>query len=1029
MSSGSDLIQATLQEFEAIETQFVALHAELDKTPEPDWVEQYCVLLGMIEETAQLVGLNALAACLEKLCENILMLDDEQPINTQVPGLEHWLENTLLHLNDPEEEQPCINLVNLVEDERWPSPLEVGESRKIIQQFADYIPETQSALEEPEHIDYTDIELSYQLAEDADSEVVAAFLDDTPKQLEDLLTVLTQIPFEVLGQESVADINKAQRLSHTIKGSGNLVGVTALACVAHEMETFFEGVVQLFESEPELMLMFTDAAELNCLAACDVMHNIIDNINESEPGDSSSIEDVKPLLSILQQWLEWMNEDSGGTFEQLEDTIDQLEGDMTQLAPLETTQFESSTEALDTNTTPAEDTNSEAFDAESLYAEAFGTEPPAEEDELTPAENNIEQVEAQPARAAAETSPPAVKETKKVATVADPEEAEAAPVDPLSVETEGNELVELVEEMSINLVQSQELYKRISQTLMSLKSQDIKIQEQRFELESAVDSRSMAQTDQPDASTEFDALELDRYDDIHRTSHQFVESISDNREIIQQLGQNISLFDGLIRQQQRFTDRFQHHVLQTDLQPFSHLSSRLHRCVRQAGRFTNKRVDLFVSGDDQSIDKTLVTSLADPLMHLLRNAVDHGIEADRTHKNGGGRIELQYRIVQRHVEITIQDDGQGINSDSVLTAAKKKGLVGEEILDREQILNLIFHPGFTTRTSVSQLSGRGIGLDAVANQVKQIGGSIDLKSVTGEGALFTLKIPLKKVTRHMVIIKLGGDQFAVDSTQLSQVIPPGTAMLERKGEQWVINWQDEWVPFRSIHQAMSKQSIELVEGVIQKPVLLVSHEKRNYAIGINALLNSFELVLKPFGEYVPKIMGLQGMTLLGDGTLIPVLHLPELLDAGENAIITSFEPTKDDTAPSTTVLVVDDSLSQRNAIRNLLADAGFSVTTAMDGVDAMEKVFLNKPALIITDLEMPRMNGIELASALHHDTKYSDIPLMMITSRTHTKHRNQAKDAGITHYITKPFDENDVIDSVSNLLLSTQSTAQEETTI
>jgi len=129
------------------------------------------------------------------------------------------------------------------------------------------------------------------------------------------------------------------------------------------------------------------------------------------------------------------------------------------------------------------------------------------------------------------------------------------------------------------------------------------------------------------------------------------------------------------------------------------------------------------------------------------------------------------------------------------------------------------------------------------------------------------------------------------------------------------------------------------------------------------------------------------------------------------------------------VLVVDDSLSQRNAIRNLLADAGFSVTTAMDGVDAMEKVFLNKPALIITDLEMPRMNGIELASALHHDTKYSDIPLMMITSRTHTKHRNQAKDAGITHYITKPFDENDVIDSVSNLLLSTQSTAQEETTI
>ena len=524
----------------------------------------------------------------------------------------------------------------------------------------------------------------------------------------------------------------------------------------------------------------------------------------------------------------------------------------------------------------------------------------------------------------------------------------------------------------------------------------------------------MAQANVTTANPEFDALEMDTYDDIHRSAHQFIEAIADNREMVLLLQKQISLFDGLIRQQRRYTEHFQHQVMRSSQQTFASLKTRLQRCVRQAARFTDKEVDLFIAGDDIRVDRAIVTALADPLMHLLRNSVDHGIEAERGAKSATGRIELTFRIEQRHIEIRLRDDGGGIDVQAVTEGARRRGLIPDDV-HLSDPLQLIFASGVTSRESVTQLSGRGIGLDAVAFDVKKLEGQIRVNSTPLQGTEFVIRIPLRQVTRHMIVVSLGEESFAIDSTRIQQIIPPDESFAEQKGEQWIVKWQDQWLPFMEMHSGLGLTPYSYASGAIRHPLLLIDYQNKTVAVAIDRLQNSFELVLKSLGQYVPSIAGLSGITQTGDGLLMPVLSVEALLERGTSGLgVGSIAPAA--ASERQTILVVDDSLSQRNALKLLLVDSGFDVQTATDGIDALEKVRLELPAVMLVDMEMPRMNGLELTQAIKSQSATSHIPIVMITSRSQTKHRQQAKAAGVDDYLTKPFNENEVVDTVLALL-------------
>ena len=989
MTAQNSSIDAVAAEFSTLRVQFEQWQPGLSGQDSGEVLETYLVTLSMLSETLQLVGLDGLSGCLDRVAENLMLADPDQPIEQQLHNFARWTALTQSHLNNVLDTEPCIEWANLLEHEDWPSPMDIRESRQLIDQFVH--DQQRLSTDEPDTTpEYQPDTLSARFSDTTDSEVLQAFLQDTPHQLENLAQQINQFNLATVNSQSAPSLQAIQRISHTIKGSANLVGITAMAWLAHELESFFEQLIDGCLDDPSQQWHYDADAKDMCIATVDTLQTLLDNAEHDADDDS----DFAPMLTALAQWPTWPVSHSP----------------YTEPGPA-VTASEPVPSAPDRDTGPAgaADLGLKTMDSAPLdKAESLTTLDSARSagDSVQPGQDTG------PVAVAPQTRPP---NAPKPVDLGGPIDA-PMPVPERRRLNDGDEdvWVELVEEMSINLVQSQELFKRVSGNLRELKDHDLHIQERRFELENAVDSRSMAQANVTTANPEFDALEMDTYDDIHRSAHQFIEAIADNREMVLLLQKQISLFDGLIRQQRRYTEHFQHQVMRSSQQTFASLKTRLQRCVRQAARFTDKEVDLFIAGDDIRVDRAIVTALADPLMHLLRNSVDHGIEAERGAKSATGRIELTFRIEQRHIEIRLRDDGGGIDVQAVTEGARRRGLIPDDV-HLSDPLQLIFASGVTSRESVTQLSGRGIGLDAVAFDVKKLEGQIRVNSTPLQGTEFVIRIPLRQVTRHMIVVSLGEESFAIDSTRIQQIIPPDESVAEQKGEQWIVKWQNQWLPFKEMHSALGLTPYAYKTGAIRHPLLLIDYQNKTVAVAIDRLQNSFELVLKSLGHYVPSIAGLSGITQTGDGLLMPVLSVEALLERGTSGLgVGSIAPAA--ASERQTILVVDDSLSQRNALKLLLVDSGFDVQTATDGIDALEKVRLELPAVMLVDMEMPRMNGLELTQAIKSQSATSHIPIVMITSRSQTKHRQQAKAAGVDDYLTKPFNENEVVDTVLALL-------------
>lgn len=589
-----------------------------------------------------------------------------------------------------------------------------------------------------------------------------------------------------------------------------------------------------------------------------------------------------------------------------------------------------------------------------------------------------------------------------------------------------DDLLRLVGETIILNGQIHERVQRAVEQVRTMQGQFGSLQQLGAELERLIDLQDISMPREgAGRSTEFDPLEMDQYNELHTVSRRLVEAATDSRELGKVVDQHLTTLNDMLTDQGRLSRENQEMVLHTRMVSVQNIIPRIQRSVRQSSRASGKRVELECLGTDTMMDSDVINDLVDPLMHVLRNAVDHGIENEDQRSESGkdatGKIRLEFQREGNHIVVRCADDGAGLDWAKIREVAEARGMIHSgQALTEVELCQIVLRPGFSTRSSATQLSGRGIGMDVVHSSVTRLGGSLNIHSVTGEGCRLEIRLPVTLVSTHALLVRALKHVLAISSRGVEQILHPGS------GEEGVIGDAPTFKVGEEIYPAVSLSSVLGLSGERRSasrgasPVLIVNSESGRHAVLVDAVLDSRDLVIKSLGVYLPKLRGVAGATILGDGSVTPVLDLPELLRTPRRAQAEDEFAVEDNVFQAAAskvplVLVVDDSMSARRSLAQFMGDSGFQVRTARDGIEAIELLGVNKPDLLLVDLEMPRMNGLELTSHVRANAATQDIPVIMVTSRSTEKHRRQADSAGVDRYLTKPYSEDDLMGHVQNL--------------
>ena len=589
-----------------------------------------------------------------------------------------------------------------------------------------------------------------------------------------------------------------------------------------------------------------------------------------------------------------------------------------------------------------------------------------------------------------------------------------------------DELLRLVGETMIANTQIKEQLRLTVDHTRAVTKQNTALQELAGELEQLVDVRGVtASSGNTRHDGDFDALEFDHFNELHTVTRRLMEAATDSRELSlaseQRLGTLADLLDG----QGRLAIENQNVVMKTRMVPASSLVSRLQRSVRQTARLLDKRVELHVAGEHTAIDSQVLYGLVDPLMHLLRNAVDHGIEDGETRADRGkaavGRIELVFAREGSSVLVRVTDDGGGLDIPGIRAKAERRGdLAAGHPASDDEIARFILLPGFSTRDDTTQISGRGIGMDAVYTRVQALKGTLRLHNLPARGLSVELRLPASLMTTHGLLVRQHDQVIAISSYGIHDIRYVTREQVRALGNGFV--YQNEG-------KVYELDRLDLLTGRTPHsddrdwfPALLVATDSGGLrAVRVQDVLDSQEIVVKNLGRYVPRPHGVVGVTILGDGSIAPVLDLPQLLRAPQRAAqvnAASFSNAALARSPvegRRTALVVDDSLSARRAAAQFMRDAGYNVRTAIDGIEAAALVEKQVPDIILVDMEMPRMNGLEFTTHVRTREATRHVPIIMITSRSTEKHRRQAEGAGVNVYLTKPFSDDELLEHVERL--------------
>ena len=887
-----------------------------------------------------MLALEGLQAVCTFVIDNVTALStlDKTARIQAKPVLDTWPELVLAYLQTPTEN--ILKLVNHLRHSLWAQPLTFEAANTLAEQLITGSTATEEEEEAEAYSRQTEAhpeDVLLTIPEDVNQELLEAYLQETPQHAADFSALIQNI----IQNPEIADIERAQRVAHTLKGSSNILGIKGIANIAHHLEDTLEYLAK-HQVVPPAELTDTMVEAADCL---EIMVDSLQGQEEPPP----------QALQVLQTVLDWANRIDKG----------KLDAPPPAKTPAAAPAPESADKPADTQKAPSQ-AKSE------VTAEQFLRVP-----------------------------------TKTI-----------------------DELMRLVGELSISVGQIEEKLKHVIQSTRTLTEQDMVLQRKTFELENLVDVRGVTGVETREQkilaqqAEDFDPLEFEEYNELHSVAHSFIESIADNRELALLIREDLAELETMFIHQERLNKEFQASVMTTRMVPVNTMLSKLQRNVRQTCRMTGKKADLEVTGTDILIDSDVLNNLADPLQHILRNAIDHGLEnaEDRTilGKPEIGKISLSFYREGNNIVVKCTDDGQGLNYANIRFTAIQQGLITEnQELSEKELARLILMSGFSTKSGVTQVSGRGVGMDVVHTNIRQMKGTLDLTSETGVGTTMLIKLPMTLVTVHVLLVRVGELHFGIPTSHLEQALAPGIGDIYQVGAEPTLKMEKNIYALKSL-ASLLRMSSEEATDFEQHPIILVHEETGITAVIVDELLDTHDLVMKTMGKYIKNIHGVAGAAILGDGSLVPLLDLPELLRSPTQTISLPQVQSGDEIAAGAqgvpNIMIVDDSLSVRKSLSLLVEEAGFETLLAKDGVEAIEVLNQTRPNVMLVDMEMPRMNGLELTAHVRANPATQAMPIFMITSRTTEKHREQAKTAGVSAYLTKPYQETELLDLIDKAL-------------
>ncbi|HEY0822344.1 MAG TPA: response regulator, partial [Ramlibacter sp.] len=559
------------------------------------------------------------------------------------------------------------------------------------------------------------------------------------------------------------------------------------------------------------------------------------------------------------------------------------------------------------------------------------------------------------------------------------------------------------------------------------------LREIEVQAESQMQSR-MAQA--KDTAAGFDPLEFDRFTRVQELTRLMAESVNDVATVQRNIHRVVEATEDDLIAQARQTRELQRDLLRTRMVEFEGISDRLYRVVRLAAKESAKQVKLDIVGGSIEMDRGVLDRMTPAFEHLLRNCVAHGVESPEVRtaagKEAAGTITIHVRQEGNDVSVEFQDDGAGLNIARIRQKAVENGLIApDQPISDADAANLIFLPGFSTAQQVTELAGRGIGMDVVRAEVNALGGRIETATRAGEGTSFKLVLPLTTAVTQVVMVRSGKLAIGVPANLVELVRRASQKEVQQAYNSGSFEFAGEQLPFFWSGALLQSSSRSNEPQTKTLPVVIFRSAAQRVAVHVDEVLGNQEVVVKNLGPQMSRLPGLAGMTVLASGAVVLIYNpvalaqvygeqaramsadraSPEVLGEGAVRVVTPSAPVA---TAGPLVLVVDDSLTVRRVTQRLLTREGYRVALAADGLQALERLAEELPAVVLSDIEMPRMDGFDLARNIRGDARLAHLPIVMITSRIAEKHREHAKELGVNHYLGKPYSEEELLSLVKH---------------
>jgi len=825
-----------------------------------------------------------------------------------------------------------------------------------------------------------------------DAEIGAIFSEEAAELLESADLALVNWVRE---RESREHIEQLKRLLHTLKGGARMAGIVAMGDLSHEIEALLVNIDDgQISPDPQIDALLQ--------LSFDELHSMRDLVLAARPVERAA---------QLEKRLHAINA-----------------GDLSaaEVAPGTDTAMPADSEAVEFSAEPAPTVSVQILDTPPA-------EPAATEDVSPPVSKPKKKVGRKKKGATKKSAAKASTEKEETAVAGDAAVAEvrAAPsqqggearqelarIDAVLLES----LLNAAGEISIYHARLSQQINSIEFHVEELEQTVARLRDQLRNLEIETEAQIMHVHQESAQAEDFDPLELDRYSKLQHLSRGLAESASDMDSLKDLLQAVTSEADTLLVQQARVTAELQDGLMRTRMVPFQQHVPRLERLVRQTAAEAGKPAELVVEGAAGELDRQVLDKMLPPFEHMMRNAIIHGLEAPQDRQSAGkpatGRITIRLHREGAEMVVDVADDGAGLDVKSIRSTAIEKELLSpDSTMTDDEVMQLILSPGFSTVREVTQSAGRGVGMDVVTNEIKKLGGSLQISSVTGQGSSFTIRLPFTLAITQALIVRTGEEVYALPLPTVEGVARIARVDLEQmlsESEPSYVYGEQKY-RFRHLGMYLGGRSAKVPEDDSFVPVILVRAGEHSAALLTDELIGSQEIVVKSVGPQLLSIRGVSGATILGDGRIVIILDINALVRGGAPVVeLESAAPTPADNRPL--AMIVDDSITVRRVMERFLERNGMRVITAKDGMDAINVLQAGNPDIILLDIEMPNMDGYEFATYLRNDERASDVPIIMITSRVGDKHRARAIEIGVNDYLGKPYQDEQLLESIRNLL-------------